>query len=386
MFLVICVVIFFFFKQKTAYELRISDLSSDVCSSDLVRLAAKGGLASGRTRPDLVNCPARGRPGCRATPPIGAGMAWNIPGKNDDGGSGKDRRNPWEPRRGNGGGLGGLFDNFRGMFDGGGGSPLRWVGLALVLWLAFNCFVLVAEQERGVVLRFGQFARILEPGPHFKLPWPVERVTKVAATQIKTFSDNVPLLTADENIVQVEINVQYNVGDAQKYLFGTRDADEMLQQAALSAGREQVGRSNLDTVLGAREALAVSARKMLQASLDDYRTGLMVTELNVPTDRPPEAVKPAFDDVNSAQQDKDRLISEAEAYAAKIVPEAPGQRTDEHPPDLQSLMSNSYCHPLSRHYGLPCLRAWPPRSAPARRWRCRRGRCCRPRSRRTEPA
>src|SRR3546814_16958368 len=99
-------------------------------------------------------------------------MAWNIPGKNDDGGSGKDRRNPWKPRRGsggNGGGLGGLFDNFRGMFDSGGGSPLRWVGLALVLWLAFNCFVLVAEQERGVVLRFGPFARSLEPGPHFKL-------------------------------------------------------------------------------------------------------------------------------------------------------------------------------------------------------------------------
>ena len=254
-------------------------------------------------------------------------MAWNIPGKNEDGGSGKDRRNQWKPRRGSGsgGGLGGLFDNFRGMFDGGGGGPLRWIGLALVLWLAFNCFVLVAEQERGVVLRFGQFARILEPGPHFKLPWPVERVTKVAATQIKTFSDNVPILTSDENIVQVEINVQYNVGDAQKYLFGTRDADQMLQQAALSTVREQVGRSNLDTVLGAREALAVSARKMLQASLDAYRTGLVVTELNLPNARPPEEVKPAFDDVNSAQQDKDRLISEAEAYAAKIVPEARGQ-------------------------------------------------------------
>src|SRR3546814_14682767 len=252
-------------------------------------------------------------------------MSCNIPGKNDDGGSGKDRRNPWKPRRGNGGGLGGLFDNFRGMFDGGGGSPLRWVGLALVLWLAFNCFVLVAEQERGVVLRFGQFARILEPGPHFKLPWPVERVTKVTATQIKTFSDNVPILTADENIVQVEINVQYNVGDAQKYLFGTRDADQMLQQAALSTVREQVGRSNPDTVLGAREALAVSARKMLRASLDAYRTRLLCTEPHLPNHSPPAQRNPAFDDVNSAQQDKDRLISEAEAYAAKIVPEARGQ-------------------------------------------------------------
>src|SRR3546814_9099894 len=99
----------------------------------------------------------------------------------------------------------------------------------------------------------------------------------------------------------------------------------MLQRGGRSTVREQVGRANLDTVLGAREALAVSARKMLQASLDAYRTGLLVTELNLPNARPPDEVKPAFDDVNSAQQDKDRLISEAEAYAAKIVPEARGQ-------------------------------------------------------------
>ncbi len=253
-------------------------------------------------------------------------MAWNIPGKNNDSGSDKGRRNPWPPKRGQDGGPGALFDRLRGLFDGGGGGgPLRWIGLAFVLWLAFNCFVLVAEQERGVVLRFGQVARVLQPGPHFKLPWPIESVTKVAATQIKTFSDNVPILTSDENIVQVEINVQYRVNDAQKYLFGTRDADQMLQQAVLSTVREQVGRSDLDTVLGAREAIAVSARGQLQKSLDAYRTGLVVTELNLPNARPPDEVKPAFDDVNSAQQDKDRLTSEAQAYAAKIVPEARGQ-------------------------------------------------------------
>ncbi|MGH8078050.1 MAG: FtsH protease activity modulator HflK, partial [Lysobacter sp.] len=89
--------------------------------------------------------------------------------------------------------------------------------------------------------------------------------------------------------------------------------------------REQVGRSTLDTVLGARGALAASARQQLQASLKAYRTGLVVTEMNLPNARPPEEVKPAFDDVNSAQQDKDRLISEARAYAAQIVPEARGQ-------------------------------------------------------------
>jgi membrane protease subunit HflK len=93
----------------------------------------------------------------------------------------------------------------------------------------------------------------------------------------------------------------------------------------LSVVREQVGRSTLDTVLGARGALAALARTQLQQSLDAYRTGLVVTELNLPNARPPEEVKPAFDDVNSAQQDKDRLTSEAQAYAAKIVPEARGE-------------------------------------------------------------
>lgn len=255
-------------------------------------------------------------------------MAWNIPG-----GSGKDRgrgtggngRNPWPPRRGSGGGsiLDRLPDPLRGMFDGGGG-PWRWVGALVVLWLLFSSLVLVTEQERGVVLRFGDYARTMQPGLNVKWPWPVERVTKVNATEIKTFSDNVPVLTSDENIVQVEINVQYRIADPEKFLFGTRDAEQVLQQAALSTVREQVGRSPLDTVLGARNALSVSAREQLQASLDAYNTGLVVTELNLPNARPPEEVKPAFDDVNSAQQDKDRLISEAEAYAARVVPEARG--------------------------------------------------------------
>jgi len=241
-------------------------------------------------------------------------MAWNKPG----GTSGNNNRK--------GVGMGGLLDKLRGFAGGpGSGNPLRWVLIALGLWLAFNCFVLVTEQQRGVVLRFGQYHRVLQPGPHLKLPWPLERVLKVNATQIKTFSDTVPVLTRDENIVSVEINVQYRVGDPKLYLFGTRSADEVLQEATLSAVREQVGRSDLDTVLSARSALAVSSKQRLQAALDGYRTGLVVTELNLPNARPPEEVKPAFDDVNSAQQDKDRAKSEAEAYASKIVPEARGQ-------------------------------------------------------------
>lgn len=250
-------------------------------------------------------------------------MAWNTPGSDNSGGS--NGRTPRQ-RRPDGRGLDALLDPLRGLFGGGGGGNIwRWVAIVFGLWLVFNCFVLVTEQERGVVLRFGQFSRVLQPGPHFKAPWPIERVTKVNATQIKTFSENVPVLTADENIVQVEVNVQYRIGDVRLYMFGTRDADLILQQAALSTVREQVGRSTLDTVLGARDALAGASGTNLQKSLDAYRTGLVVTELNLANARPPEQVKPAFDDVNSAQQDKDRLISEARAYAAKVVPEARGQ-------------------------------------------------------------
>ena len=247
-------------------------------------------------------------------------MAWNKPG----GSSGNNNRGGRSG--GSGGGLGGLFDKLPNFGDGlGGGNPLRWVWIVVVLWLAFNCFVLVAEQQRGVVLRFGQFHRVMQPGPNFKLPWPLERVIKVNATQIKTYSETVPVLTRDENIVSVEINVQYRIGDAQLYLFGTRNADDVLKEATLSAVREQVGRSDLDTVLSARSALSVSSKQRLQAAMQTYRTGLVVTELNLPNARPPEEVKPAFDDVNSAQQDKDRAKNEAEAYASKIVPEARGQ-------------------------------------------------------------
>lgn len=240
--------------------------------------------------------------------PWTAWMAWNRPG-NTGGNAG-----------------GGLFGRLGGRLpDLGGFNPLHWMILVVALWLVFSSVVLITEQQRGIVLRFGQLSRVLQPGLNFKLPWPVEHVIKINATEIKNYSDRVPVLTRDENIVEVAVNVQYKVSDPVLYRFGTRDGDQVLQQATLSTVREQVGRSDLDTVLGAREQLAVMAREQLQKSLDAYRTGLIVTELNLPDARPPQQVKPAFDDVNSAQQDKERLISEARAYAAKVVPESRGQ-------------------------------------------------------------
>lgn len=254
-------------------------------------------------------------------------MAWNTPGSGGSGSGGgngnNDNRRGWNPRGGNsGGGLGDLLDRLRGSFDGNG--PLRWIGVALLLVVLFSSFQLIGEQQRGVVLRFGQFSRVMQPGPNFKWPWPIESVTKVNATEIKNFSNTMPVLTRDENIVTVSVNVQYRIADPRLYLYGSRNADDVLQQAAQSAVREQVGRSDLDTVLGERGPLGSQAKERLQASLDAYKTGLVVTELNLPDARPPEEVKPAFDEVNSAQQIKDRLVNEARAYAARIVPEARG--------------------------------------------------------------
>ena len=249
-------------------------------------------------------------------------MAWNEPG------SGK-QRDPW---RDNGGGgpspdlealLKRLRESFNRLFGGGGGFGVAVVGI-LIAWVVFDSVVRVDASDTGVVLRFGQFSRILQPGPNFKLPWPIESVVKVNATQIKTFSSNVPVLTRDENIVNVALNVQYRVDDPRLYQFGTIDADQVLEQSAQSAVREQVGRADLNTVLNNRGPLAVAAEQRLEASLKAYRTGLVVTGLTLPDARPPEEVKPAFDEVNGAQQVKERLINEAQAYANDVVPRASG--------------------------------------------------------------
>ncbi|HYG06832.1 MAG TPA: FtsH protease activity modulator HflK [Stenotrophomonas sp.] len=250
-------------------------------------------------------------------------MAWNTPGSKGPDGPDDNRRGGWKPTGGSGGGgWGGMPGQFRDLLDGG---LWRWVLVAVVLLLLFSSFQLIREQDRGVVLRFGQYSRTLQPGPNFKLPWPIETVIRVNATEIKTFSNQVPVLTRDENIVNVELNVQYRVDDPRAYKFGTFDADQVLQQAAQSAVREQVGRSDLNSVLNNRGPLATAARERLQAALTSYNTGLLVTGLTLPNARPPDEVKPAFDEVNGAQQVRERLINEAQAYAAKVVPEARGQ-------------------------------------------------------------
>ncbi len=252
-------------------------------------------------------------------------MAWNTPGSGSgDNGSGNGPgrgRQSWKPGRD---GLEGVLGQLRNLF-GSNGGPLRWIGIAVALIVAFSSFQLVGEQQRGVVLRFGQFARIMQPGPNFKWPWPIESVTNVEVTTVQTFSNTLPVLTSDENIVSVTVNVQYRIDDPRQYLYGTAAADQVLTQAAQSAVREQVGRATLEDVLNKRGPLATAAKVRLQAALNAYRSGMAVTDLTLPNARPPDEVKPAFDDVNSAQQSRERLVNEAQAYAARVVPEARGE-------------------------------------------------------------
>lgn len=262
-------------------------------------------------------------------------MAWNQPG----GG----KKDPW-----NGGGgdqgpdveafLNRLKSNMNRVFGGGGGGSedarggqggpniFLIIGGILLLWFALDAWVMIDERQRGVVLRFGKFDRILTPGPNLKLPRPLETVTKVDVTQLRSTSDQVRMLTLDENIVQIEYNVQYLVSDPQAYLFGARDPDDTLKQAAESAVRDVIGSSEMDSVLtGERAALAAEARVRLQATLDNYSTGLQVSVFNLQNARPPSEVREAFDDAISAREDRERIESEAEAYASKVVPEARGE-------------------------------------------------------------
>lgn len=270
-------------------------------------------------------------------------MAWNQPGSGGSGGGDKDR-DPWNGNKDPGADveafLNKLKTSLNRVFGGGGedsrrndggGDPvgrgvLLLVLLAVSAWAIFDSVVLVDERERGVVLRFGKYDRIMAPGPNLKWPSPIESVMKLDVTSVRSVSDQVRLLTADENIVQIDFGVQFVVSDPKDFFFGTRRPEDILKQAAESSIRDVIGSNRMDTILtGERAALAAEAQTRLQATLDSYDTGLQVTVLNIPNARPPQEVRQAFDDAISAREDKERIESEAEAYRSTVVPEARGE-------------------------------------------------------------
>ena len=250
-------------------------------------------------------------------------MAWNEPG----GG----QRDPWG--RGTGGGKGPDLEAWLkrlrqrlGNFRGGGAGGVGTIIVALLLaWLLFDSWAVINASQVGVVTRFGAYDRTLPPGFHFVLPRPFENVRKVDMTSVRSVSDKMQMLTKDENIVQVDFNIQYQVNNAEQYLFSMQNPDEAVRQAAEAAVRRVVGASTMDTILSGEGAAMVAAtQQSLQQLLNSYNTGITITEVNFQNISPPAEVKAAFDDVNRAREDKQRIEDEAKAYASKILPEARG--------------------------------------------------------------
>jgi modulator of FtsH protease HflK len=264
-------------------------------------------------------------------------MAWNE-GPN---------RDPWSQGPGGKPGGGGppdldeMLKRLKARFGGGGnGGPARGgssggptlpkatVGLAIAvivgIWLFSGVYV-VDEQERGVVLRFGEYDRTATPGIGWRAPWPIESMERINVTQVRQVTDRQSMLTKDENIVDVELTVQYRVSAVEDFLFNVADPDLTLQQATKSAVRETVGRSEMDFILTAgRQAIADQSKIILQETLDGYKSGLVVTEVNLQQAQPPEAVQAAFADAIKAREDQERLKNEAEAYSNDRLPKARG--------------------------------------------------------------
>ena len=265
-------------------------------------------------------------------------MAWNEPGNN---GNDKD---PWNNKGGRDQGPPDLDEVFRkfsnkfnGLFGGkksgnGSGGGLGGAGISFVLIIAAIVWALsgiytVKEAERGVVLQFGKYDRIAEPGLRWKMTF-IETVIPVDIEAVRSLSASGFMLTEDENVVSVEFQVQYRVIDPYLYKFSVTNADSSLEEALDSALRYVVGHAKMDQVLtNGREEVRQNTWDELNKVIEPYNLGLIVTDVNFKDSRPPTEVKDAFDDAIAAQEDEERFIREAEAYAREIEPRARGQVT-----------------------------------------------------------
>lgn len=275
-------------------------------------------------------------------------MSWNEPG-------GDKNKDPWSGRKEENGPpdldeairslqdkLGGLFGGNKGGSDGNSPPSLKGLGFlaigALGLWLASG-FYIVDEGNRGVVLRFGKYTETTSPGLNWKLPAPIEQKDVVNVAQIRslevgyrsgggrkgTVSKEALMLTKDENIVDIRLAVQYQVSDAKKYLFNILNQTATLKQVIESAERGVVGGNTMDYVLTEGRAQVVAdIKNEIQHVMDSYESGIAITSVNLQDAQPPEQVQSAFEDAIKAREDKQRLISEAEAYAKGIVNKSGG--------------------------------------------------------------
>ena len=217
-----------------------------------------------------------------------------------------------------------------------GGAGLL-AALILLVWLASG-FYIVDEGRRGVVTHFGRFTETTLPGPRWHLPFPIEAVEIVDFSQVKTveigYRNNNPknkiakeslMLTDDENIIDIQFAVQYNLKNAAEYVFNARKPDDIVAQVAATAISEVVGRNKMDLALyEGRAQIAAETEKLMQAMLDRYGTGIYIQKVTLQNTQPPEQVQAAFDDSVKASQDLERQKNEGQAYANNVVPLARG--------------------------------------------------------------
>ncbi len=261
-------------------------------------------------------------------------MAWNEPGNN-----GKNN-DPWKQGGRDQGppDLDEVFRNFGkkfgGIFGGGKSSGSNGSGasaaavlvliVAALVW-AFSGFYTIKESERGVVLRFGQYNSEVGPGIHWK-PTFIDTVMPVDVTSVRTLRSDGFMLTQDQNLVRVTFEIQYRVFNARLYKFSVVDADSSLHQATDAALRYVIGHSIMDDVLTrGREVVRQNTRQELESIIQPYNMGIALVDVNFRDARPPEEVRDAFDDAIKAQEDQERFIQEAQAYAREIEPRARGQ-------------------------------------------------------------
>ncbi len=267
-------------------------------------------------------------------------MAWNEPGNQKD-------KDPWGDNRGGNQGppdLDEVVRKIQGKFDkifggkgsgtgsqqpGPGGQKSGFLGVIVLVVIAvvaiINSVFTVDEQERGVVLRLGEYNRTVEPGLQFKLPL-LEAVIPVNVTQIRNASMKKLMLTQYENVVEIQMNVQYRIADPVEFALRAEDPHRSLEHAAESSLRHEVGNTALDPILTTgRIVVAEQTALRLQDYMKRYQTGIEVRKVNIDQAQAPVEVQAAFDDVQKAKLDKERYINEAEAYANTIVPESRGK-------------------------------------------------------------
>ena len=268
-------------------------------------------------------------------------MAWNEPGGNNQG-----DKDPWGNKNDQGPpdldeAFKKLQNNLSQMFGGkgggsggsGGGSSLKMnsgmigglIILALVGWALSGVYTL-DEKERGVVLRLGKVNdEILLPGLHWNPPI-VDKVLFESVTDVKSIQHNSEMLTEDENIVKVNMQVQYVVSDVKEYLLRVSNPVQSLYQSTESALRHEVGSALMNDVLtSGRAELGIKVKDRIQTYMNRYTTGIEVTQVVIDETAPPDAVRAAFDDVIKAREDEVREKNEATAYANQVVPEARGE-------------------------------------------------------------